>query len=95
MNAEDALKEKAKIFHESITWWKKEMASLLEEAESWEEREDHPEYEERMSEYEAKMNYLMLKGEWENTQLEKLQDEITKFEVNKAFNKNKDNEKDF
>ncbi len=84
--AQEALREEAKICHASIEWWKKEMSALISQSDALEENpEDHPYFEERMDGIREKMNYLLLKGEWENNQLFILQQKINKFEAEKPF----------
>jgi 1,2-phenylacetyl-CoA epoxidase PaaB subunit len=84
--AQEALKEQAKTCHASIEWWKKEMSALIKESDILEENpEEHSDFEERMDNIRAKMNYLLFKGEWENKQLFILQDKINKFESEKPF----------
>ena len=76
----ETLESRATIAHSSITWWKKEMLSLVKESEFWEEKPDHPEFHNKMQAIEKKMQYLFMKGEWENDNLEKLHHDINTFE---------------
>ena len=83
----EQLQSAAKITHDSIEWWKKEMSTLITRTEHWEAQgEDHASYNKEMEEIHANMNYLLKKGQWENTQLLSLQQKINKFESSQAFN---------
>ena len=82
--AQETLREEAKICHASIEWWKKEMSALINQSDTLEENpQDYPDFENRMEGIREKMNYLLLKGEWENKQLFILQQKINKFEAEK------------
>ena len=82
----ELLQEEARICHESIEWWKNEMSSLINESDEMEENpSDYPDFEERMEQIRAQMNYLLLKGEWENKELFKLQQKINKFRAEEPF----------
>ena len=82
----EVLEEEAKICHESIEWWKKEMSSLINKSEALEAKgEDSPDFDAKMEKIRLKMNYLLYKGEWENKQLFELQKKINKFEADKSF----------
>lgn len=83
----EQLQIEAKITHDSIEWWKKEMSALINRTEHWEAQgEDHASYDKEMDKIRTKMNYLIVKGQWENTQLLSLQQKINKFESSQAFN---------
>ena len=84
--AKETLKEEAKICHASIEWWKKEMSALINQSDALEENpQDYLDFEDRMDGIREKMNYLLLKGEWENNQLFILQQKINKFEAERPF----------
>ena len=82
----EELEVEAKICHDSIEWWKKEMSSLINKTELLEAKgEDHPDFEIKMDQIRTQMNYLIHKGRWENQQIFELQKRINKFETEKAF----------
>ena len=85
MEADKELRARAKILHDSIQWWKGQMAFWVNKAEEWENNDHDPYYEEAMEEVSHAMNYLILKGEWENKELEKLENKIAQSEILKAF----------
>jgi len=81
----EALEEEALISHDSIEWWKAEMSALIARSDKLEEEPDHPEYEDRMDDLRLQMNYLLVKGEWENKHIHSLQQKINKYKANKSF----------
>jgi len=85
MKTEKELRVTAKIMHDSIEWWKRAMAYWVIESDRWEGKEDDPYYEEKMEEISDAMNYLILKGEWENEELVQLEENIVQFEIHRAF----------
>jgi|TARA_R110000765_G_scaffold338883_1_gene429091 hypothetical protein len=85
MKTEDKLHFRAKVLHDSIEWWKTEMAYWVHQSDKFEDNLDDPDYEDAMSEISNAMRYLILKGEWENHELADLQEDIAKYEISKAF----------
>lgn len=85
MKTEEKLHFRAKVLHESIEWWKTEMAHWVHQSDKWENNLDDPYYEEAMFEISDAMKYLILKGEWENHELAGLEEDIAKYEISKAF----------
>jgi hypothetical protein len=85
MKTEEKLHFRAKVLHESIEWWKTEMAHWVRQSDKWENNLDNPCYEEMMFEISDAMKYLILKGEWENHELAELEEDIAKYEISKAF----------
>jgi hypothetical protein len=76
----ETLEGRARSAHASISWWKAEMESLVNESERWEDKPDHPKFHEKMDAIEKRMQYLFMKGEWENNNLEKLYHDINAFD---------------
>jgi len=76
----ETLEGRARSAHASISWWKAEMTSLVNESEMWEDKPNHPKYHEKMDSIEKRMQYLFMKGEWENNNLEKLHHDINAFD---------------
>lgn len=80
------LQKEAEITHDSIEWWKAEMSALIKRTDHWEEKgEGDPRYIREMNKIQEQMNYLLCKGEWENSHLLNLQGKINKYESDKAF----------
>ncbi len=80
-----SLEREALISYDSIEWWKSEMSALIVRSDKLEEEPDHPEYEEKMDALRLQMNYLLIKGEWENKHIYSLQQKINKYKANKSF----------
>tara|TARA_R110002020_G_scaffold464865_1_gene685953 strand:- start:728 stop:1087 length:360 start_codon:yes stop_codon:yes gene_type:complete len=68
------LKEEAQMLHDTIEWWKVEMHKVMSDCSSMERKYskgefDYDELQTSKENLEDRLQYLLLKGEWENREL--------------------------
>jgi hypothetical protein len=75
------LKKEAEMLHDTIGWWKAEMLKVMSECSKMEDKNASGEYsveefEIAKEDLQNKLKYLLLKGEWENRELQSFQNKV-------------------
>ncbi len=79
------LKEEAQMLHDTIEWWKVEMHKVVSDCSSMERKYsrgelDKEEFHSLKENLENRLQYLILKGEWENRELAAFQNKLQSLE---------------